>query len=108
MTVIRTFCTDCGADLEMGPKDFHLVVFDRGDRDYYEFICPRCTGLIRKPADEYVLKAMRIGRVPETRVQLPDEMFDARRDWELAISYDDLLDFALALRDVDPLAELQR
>lgn len=103
MTVIRTSCTDCFADLEMGPTDVHLVVHDRGDNDFYEFICPCCSGLIRKPADVYVVKVLRFGQVPETRMKVPDEMFDSKREQPNPITYDDLLDLVVGLRELDSL-----
>lgn len=101
MTVIRTMCTNCSADLEMAPADLHLVTYDRGDADFYEFVCPDCGDLVQKPADVHVIRVLRFGKVPETRRQVPAELLDPQRREGGPFTPDDLLDFALALQSMD-------
>lgn len=109
MTVIRTVCLTCTTTLEMGPADVHLVTHDKGDRDFYEFTCPVCDELNRKPADVHVIRVLRFGKVPETRMKVPDEAFDPKRDWVLRLTPDDVLDFVLGLKEMTGLpGELQR
>lgn len=107
MTVIRTICLGCTTTLEMGPADVHLVTHDRGERDFYEFICPVCDELNRKPADIHVIRVLRYGKVPETCIRVPEEAFDPKRDSTLPLTSDDMLDFVLGLKEMDVLpAEL--
>lgn len=101
-TIIKTLCPYCG-ELQLGPKDLHLQTYDQGDRDYYEFICPECEQLIVKPADKYIVRALRMGRVPETHTLLPDEILDPKRE-QGPLGYNDLLDFVLELGVTDDLS----
>lgn len=96
MTIIRATCPYCG-DLELSPPDLHLQTYDKPGWDYYEFICPNCCQLIKKPADCHVVTALRIGQVSETRTVLPEEMLDPKRDARAPLDYNDLLDFVLEL-----------
>lgn len=106
MTVIKARCPTCG-NLEMSPPDFHLQTYDRGGRDYYEFICPKCDELVVKQADARIIATLRTGRVPETRIFLPIEALDPKREEGVSLTYDDLLDFCLELGETDDPSSAQ-
>jgi hypothetical protein len=108
ITVIKTWCSACG-ELELTSDDLHLHTFKpahrTGDRNFYEFVCPSCAQLIQRFADVYAVRALRLGEVPETCIELPGEYFDPKREWTLALSERDLAAFRTALDAGDFLAD---
>lgn len=101
MTTIKASCPMCG-DVELKPAQLRLVVASVPDRSYYAFHCTQCTDEVRKPADEEIVALLVSGGVRAERWVIPAEALEAHGG--PALSYDDVLDFALALSRVDRLA----
>jgi hypothetical protein len=96
MTTIKASCPVCG-DVELTPPMMRLVVCSYADWSYYAFDCPRCEDEVRRHADDEVVRLLVSGGVRAESWHVPDEVFEAREG--AALTYDDLLDFALALRE---------
>ena len=101
MTTIKASCPCCG-DVELTPKQVRLVVCSVKSRSFYAFDCPTCKDEIRKPAGEDVVALLVSGGVPVERWVIPSEALEERTG--PAISWDDVLDFALVLDSIDDLA----
>jgi hypothetical protein len=102
MTLIKASCPSCG-EVELTPADVALMVCSHAPLSYYAFHCSGCDTEVRKPADDHVVSLLVSGGVPATVWEIPAEALEPRRG--PALSYDDLLDFALGLGDTDLLAE---
>lgn len=103
MTTIKASCPVCG-DIELTPVQLRLVVATAAERSFYSFRCTTCTDEIRKPADEEIVALLISGGVKPERWVIPSEALEEHPG--AALSYDDVLDFALALGQVDELAAL--
>ena len=103
MTTIKTSCPVCG-DVELTPAQMRLVVCNLADRSFYAFSCSTCRDEVRKPADDEVVALLVSGGVIAERWEIPAEAFEEHTG--TAISYDDVLDFALGLDRVDFLAAM--
>lgn len=103
MTTIKTSCPVCG-DVELKPAHLRLVVCSRSEWSYYAFTCTTCRDEIRKPADEEVVSLLVSGGVVAERWVIPAEALEEHTG--PAITYDDVLDFALGLDRVNLLAAL--
>lgn len=101
MTTIKASCPVCG-DVELKPAQLRLVVANVTDRSYYSFQCTTCTDEVRKPADEEVVALLVSGGVKAERWTIPAEALEEHDGG--VITYDDVLDFALAMSRVDRLA----
>lgn len=101
MTTIRATCPSCG-DVELRPHDMRLVVCSHPDWSYYAFACPNCRDTVQRHADQEVVGLLVSGGVPAEQVHVPAEVFEEHDGPPL--TYDDLLDFALVLREHDHLA----
>ena len=101
MTTIKASCPVCG-DISLTPADVRLVVCSNEAWSYYAFDCPDCTDDVRKPADEEIIALLISGGVRAQQWHVPAEALEDH-DGE-AISYDELLDFALWLDGHDQLA----
>ena len=100
MTTIKTSCPCCG-DVELTPAQVRLVVCTVADWSYYAFRCGGCRDEIRKPASTDVVSALRSGGVVAEEWAVPAEALEEHEG--PAVSYDDVLDFALRLQGVDNL-----
>lgn len=103
MTTIKASCPSCGG-VELTPADVSLMVCSHADLSYYCFTCPQCTDEVRKPADDHVVSLLISGGVPAQVWDLPAEVLEAKSG--PALTYDDLLDFALHLGTSDHLAAI--
>ncbi|MCU0265531.1 MAG: hypothetical protein MUC45_05335 [Actinomycetia bacterium] len=101
MTTIRATCPTCG-DVELKPSDLRLVVCSRAEWSTYAFDCPACADEVKKPADEEVVALLVSGGVQAQTWHIPAEALEAHPG--PALTYDDLLDFALWLDEHDALA----
>ena len=101
MTTIKASCPTCG-EVELTPADVALMVCSHAPLSYYAFDCPTCTEEVRKPADDHVVSLLVSGGVPAQVWDVPAEVLEPRAG--AALTYDDLLDFALQLGDSDLLA----
>ena len=102
MTTIKASCPTCG-EVELTPADVSLMVCSHAPLSYYAFTCATCCQEIRKPADDHVVSLLVSGGVPAQVWELPAEALEAKAG--PALTYDDLLDFALELGATDLLAE---
>ena len=101
MTTIKASCPRCG-EVELTPADVSLMVCSHAPLSYYAFQCPGCADEVRKPADDHVVSLLVSGGVPATVWDVPAEALEPRSGD--ALTYDDLLDFALKLGATDLLA----
>jgi hypothetical protein len=99
MTTIKATCPGCG-EVALTPRDIELRVDQTGaDDSYYAFTCPSCLALVRKPADERVVRLLVSGGVPAQPIEEAPEL---RPRFEgPAFTYDDLLDFHQLLEGGD-------
>lgn len=102
MTTIKASCPGCG-EVELTPPDITLMVCSHAPLSYYAFECPKCECEVRKPADNHVVSLLVSGGVPAQVWDLPAEALERKAG--PALTYDDLLDFALKLGSSDFLAE---
>jgi hypothetical protein len=103
MTTIKTSCPVCG-DVELTPTQMRLVVCSRTDWSYYAFACTTCREQIKKPADEEIIALLVSGGVVAEHWGIPAEALEEHSG--RAISYDDVLDFALSIDQIDLLAAM--
>ncbi len=103
MTTIKTSCPVCG-DVELTPEQMRLVVCSRTDWSYYSFLCTTCNDEVRKPADDEVVTLLVSGGVMAEQWVIPAEALEEHHG--AAITYDDVLDFALGLDRVHLLAAM--
>jgi hypothetical protein len=101
MTTIKASCPTCGS-VELTPAELSLMVCSHASLSYYSFACPSCQDDVRKPADDHVVSLLISGGVPAIVWDLPAEATETKTG--PALTYDDLLDFALHLGDDDNLA----
>ena len=101
MTTIKASCPACG-EVELTSQDVTLMVCNHAPQSYYTFCCPKCTAEVRKPADDHVVSLLVSGGVPAQVWELPAEALEAKAG--PALTYDDLLDFALQLSATDLVA----
>jgi hypothetical protein len=103
VTTIKASCPCCG-EVELTSPDVRLMVCNQPSRSYYAFDCPTCKDEVRKPADEHIVSLLISGGVPPIVFEVPAEAVEPKEG--PALSYDDLLDFALRLDMSDHLASL--
>lgn len=101
MTTIKASCPTCG-EVELTPPDVALMVCTSAPLSYYAFSCPACRSEVRKPADDHVISLLMSGGVKATVWEVPAEVLEPHAG--PALTYDDLLDFALELAHNDHLA----
>ena len=102
-TVIKACCHD-GHEAELTSAEIRLHVCRFSHQTHYTFTCPTCCQPVSKPADEHVVSLLVAAGVPAVLWDIPAEVMEPR--YGAALSYDDLLDFALALEAEDDLVEL--
>ena len=96
MTTIKATCPGCG-EVGLMPGEIELRV-DRsgGDGSFYAFTCPSCLEVVRKPADDRVIRLLISGGVHVLSLEAPTRprprSLAERFDWP-PITHDDLLDF---------------
>jgi hypothetical protein len=95
MTTIKASCPSCG-DVELTSAQVRLVVCSIQDWSFYAFTCHTCHDEIRKPAATDVITLLQSGGVLAEMWSVPAEALE-KHDGD-AISYDDVLDFALRLQ----------
>lgn len=85
MTTIKATCPTCG-DVDLVPDD--LVVDDDGQSASYTFTCPDCYSQVTKSAGRAIVSLLSEAGV-EVRRPAPPAL--------PALTYDDVLDFAIRL-----------
>ena len=99
MTTIKATCPVCG-DVDLTPNDVRLTVAEEAGWATYTFTCTECNDAIEKPADEEVVALLSSAGVVIDRV--PAEALEDHAG--PALSYDDVLDFALWLGENEIVA----
>lgn len=90
MTTIKATCPTCG-EVGLRPGDIDLRVDDGGETDsFYAFTCPTCLDLVRKRADERIVRLLVSGGVPAKPVR---DDYPEQRPGGPRLSADDLIDF---------------
>ncbi|MDP8970644.1 MAG: hypothetical protein M3N52_09175 [Actinomycetota bacterium] len=122
MTTIKATCPICG-EVGLGPEEIELRVDATGGESFYSFTCPSCLGVVRKPADQRVIRLLISGGVEVLEHEHEDPTHAAPPPGEgggaagresnqgPAITHDDLLDFHVLLRSdgwFDELVQLVR
>lgn len=93
MTTIRATCPTCG-EVGLSPEEIDLRVDPSGaDPSFYAFHCPTCSSVVRKPADDRIVRLLASGGVEIRQLIHPS----ARRPGP-ALTPDDLIDFHALLR----------
>jgi len=103
VTTIKASCPTCG-EVELTPADVSLMVCTHAPLSYYAFDCGTCSEEVRKPADDHVVSLLVSGGVPAQVWELPAEVLEVKSG--PVLTYDDLLDFGLALSRLDDLASV--
>lgn len=98
MTTIKASCPSCG-DVELTSAQVRLVVCSIADWSFYAFTCHTCHDEVRKPAACDAITLLQSAGVLAEMWAVPAEAIE-RHDGP-AISYDDVLDFALRLQGLD-------
>jgi endogenous inhibitor of DNA gyrase (YacG/DUF329 family) len=101
VTTIKASCPGCG-EVELTSDDIRLRVASHAPLSYYQFTCPTCQELVRKPADDHIVSLLMSGGVRAEVWEVPAEALEPKGGPEL--TYDDLLDFVLHLGRDDMLA----
>lgn len=101
MTTIKASCPGCG-DVELTPAQVRLVVCTVKSWSYYAFICTQCQDEVRKPAGRDVVALLISGGVVAEPWTVPSEALEEHHG--PALTYDDVLDFALWLGSADLVA----
>lgn len=97
MTTIKATCPTCG-EVSLTPPDIDLRVDRSGEASsFYAFTCPTCLCVVRKPADDRVVRLLVSGGVNVSPVEEPAPRREPRFLGP-PISHDDLLDFHALLQ----------
>lgn len=103
MTTIKATCPTCG-DVDLKPRDIHVVVAPAAGWAHYNFHCPACEEEVTKTADEEVVTLLRGAGVRVEKLHVPAEALELHLGEPLAP--DDLIDFGLRLSATDRLVEV--
>lgn len=97
MTTIKASCPMCG-EVDLTSPDVTLMVCNHKPLSYYCFRCPKCSHEVRKPADDHIVSLLLSGGVQAKVWEVPAEVLEEKPGPPL--NYDDLLDFCLALDEL--------
>lgn len=103
-TRIRATCLTCG-EVELGVADVTLTALVGAEHGFYSFLCPLCTEVVTKPADQRVIGLLIGGGVPLRTYQAPLEFLEEHTGPPL--THDDLLDLHNALESPSFWADIQ-
>lgn len=96
MTSINASCPCC-QDVTLEPPDITLIiirpVINKRDLSYYIFRCPKCHDEVKKTASDSAQKTLINAGIAPELVEVPDEVYDARRDPFTRLTVDEVLDF---------------
>jgi hypothetical protein len=104
---VRATCPTCG-DVELTVHDVSVQICVTTGLATYSFLCPACALLVNKEATDTVVESLSVAGSRLTIWTLPAELDEPKVGPR--ISYDDLLEFHLALEGGQwrsELAELQ-
>ena len=103
MTTIKATCPSCG-EVALGAEDILLRIGATRTVNTYGFTCPDCGDFVEKPADDRVVRLLLSGGVVPVPVHVPAEALEIHEG--AAFTYDDVLDFHIALQSEDWFEEL--
>jgi predicted RNA-binding Zn-ribbon protein involved in translation (DUF1610 family) len=94
MTTIKATCPACG-EISLTPPDIELYVDPDGkEASSYAFRCPQCADVVRKPADDRVVRLLISGGVdPRKPASSSPQPALGDRSTGPALTPDDLIDF---------------
>lgn len=93
MTTIRATCPTCG-EVGLTPDEVDLRVDPDGSHpSYYAFDCPTCRTVVRKPADQRIVRLLASGGVEVRQL-----LHLSARPAGPPLTHDDLIDFHALLR----------
>lgn len=92
--IIKAACPVCG-EVDLEASEITLRISPVAGASGYSFVCPECGCLVEKPADGRVVQLLVSGGVRAQTLDVPAEVLERRAG--PPISYDDVLDFALAV-----------
>jgi hypothetical protein len=101
VTTIKASCPVCG-DVELTADDIDLRVASHAPLSSYSFVCPSCSDVVTKHADDHIVSLLMSGGVHAHVFTVPAEALEPHDGPELG--YDDLLDFVLTLGDEQAIA----
>src|SRR3954452_20736859 len=101
MGTLKATCEDCGP-VHIFPDEFTLVVCNLPSLSHYSFPCPECKKTVVKRASDAAVATLLGGGVKPTMWEVPAEVAEEKDG--PALTYDDLLNFALQLGESDTLA----
>lgn len=103
VAIVRATCPKCG-DVELTVNDVQVQVCVTTAQSTYSFVCPECATLVNKEANESVVESLTSAGSRLVAWTLPAELYEPKSG--PAISYDDVLEFHLALESGDWQREL--
>ena len=102
MTTIRATCPTCG-EVGLTPDEIDLRVDPGGGNPaFYAFHCPTCLVVVRKPADDRIVRLLASGGVEIRQLISPSSRHSGP-----PFTHDDLLDFHGLLATDDWFSELE-
>lgn len=104
MIIIRTTCKHCG-EILIRSVDIHLHLGTNETRNYYEFKCPQCGEKGSGEADKQFVEILVSNGV---KLDEPAVINSQCVQGDELLSWDDYLDFKLALRGSQIYKELKR
>lgn len=97
MTTIKATCPTCG-EVSLTPDEIELWVDPAAEAEsFYAFTCPACLCVVRKPADDRIVRLLETGGVAVRAIEPPPAPPAPRFEWP-SVVHDDLLDFHTLLR----------
>lgn len=102
MSIIKATCVMCG-EIELSPAEIRLVVCTRPQLSFYSFNCGKCQNEVRNSATSQIITLLSGGGVAIETWVIPAEALEEHPG--PPISYDDVLDFALAMKRSTHLAD---
>jgi len=105
MTTIKATCPTCG-EVGLTPPEVELWVDPaENEASFYAFTCPTCLCVVRKPADDRVVRLLTTGGVEVRHIGTPTPAREPRFPGPRLV-HDDLLDFHTLLARDDWFADL--
>lgn len=100
-SIFKASCPMCG-DVQLSYDQVRVVLHPVRERSFYSFTCHTCRDEVNKPATPEVVRLLRMGGVVPEIADFPAEA--AEEHHGPALTYDDLLDFAIWLDGATTIA----
>lgn len=103
MIIIRTTCKNCGEVL-LRSYDIQLHLRDKEDDSYFQFECPKCGKVGKGDADNKFIQILIANGVKPYSSDIPAEYTEPKSG--SPITWDDILDFHIGLKNPNWIKEL--